>query len=146
MIRLVLAAVVLLVGCAGIGPTPTPTTFNEYETMIHWSNHGPLTPTTMHSFIYDMMQECLGTERGDFWAIRWYQADFLISEDWERLEGVWIIFDDGPTITLDRRFAHFPSTVSEEILHDLLRGGKADHEDPRFIECLIKPLEPRGPR
>ena len=145
--RLALAAVVLLVGCASVGPMPSrPMASTEDATTVRWSNPEPMAPTTMHSFIYTMMQECLGTERGNFWAILWHQADFLVSENWERLEAAWVIREGSPWIILDRRFAHFPPTVSEEILHDLLRGGEADHEDPRFIECVIRPLQPRAPR
>ena len=111
--------------------------------VVRWWTARPMMPTTMHAYIYTLMEECLGAA-GDFWRIRWFSADFVQREGYERLGGLWIA--DPPRIVLDWRAVNDPVTVSHEILHDLLKGGMADHEDPRLAQCEIKRLVPVGPR
>ena len=86
MIRIAVATVVLLVGCAGSaslsGIAPSA---SEYGTVIRWWNLKQMIPTTMHAYIYRMMGECAGVE-GDFWAIRWFSADFNLDHDDPRFE------------------------------------------------------------
>ena len=144
-LRVALVAVVLLVGCAGSLPEP-PASSPEYGTEIRWWSLQPMMPTTMHAYIYTMMEECSGA-RGDFWRIRWFSADFVQrADDYERLGGIWISAEQRPVIILDRRLVNDPLTVSHEELHDIIRGGAADHEDPRFTGCEIKRIIPVAPR
>ncbi len=140
-------AVVLLAGCAGsvrLPDLPVSPTNIEYGTVVRWWNVEPMIPTTMHAYVHTMMEECLGLV-GDFWAIRWFVADFVQrADDYERLGGIWI--GDPPRIILDRRMANDPVTASHEMLHGLLGGGNADHDDPRLAYCEIKRLGPVVPR
>ncbi len=139
MSRFVLVAAVLTAACGGYAPPrDTMVPISPQESTVRWWDHQPMTPTLMHSLIHAMMQKCTGV-RGDFWRIHWYSAHFVQrAADYERLGGVWIATVARSIIILDRRKTNDWPTVSEEILHSLLRGGQADHEDPRFKECLIK--------
>ena len=139
-----LVAAALLAGCAGSAPSPRGVAPNssEYGSVIRWWNLEPMYATTMHLFIYQMMERCLDTE-GDFWGLRWFTAEFIQRSDYARLSGLWI--SSPRQIVLDRRVANDPVVVSHEELHDLLRSGNLDHEDPRFEECSVKRLVPVGP-
>ena len=149
MIRSALRAFVLLAGlalagCAGSPVLPlngvAPSVPGD-TTVVHWWSARPMTPTTMHAYVYMLMEECMGTV-GDFWRIRWYSADFLLRSDYQRVAGLWIA--DPPRIILDWRVANDPVTTSHEILHDL-PGATVDHDAPRFDQCEIKRLVPVGP-
>ena len=93
----------------------------------------------MHAYIYEMMVECTGIERGPFSEIRWLSAGFVQrSGDYQRLGGLY--FEEARLIVLDNTKFNDPVVVSEELLHDLLRGAADDddHENPLFKRCVIK--------
>ncbi len=140
----VLVAGLVLTGCAGSVPpqAPVPPNTYEYGTEIRWWTVRPLQLTTLHPYVYTLMEECLGV-LGDFWRIGWYSADFLLQDNYGRLGGIWIA--DPPRIILDWRVANDPVTISHESGHDILGNGNADHDDPRLAQCQIKHLVPVGP-
>ena len=129
-------AAVLLLACAGTTPVqviPIP------SDLTRWYNGVPRLPTTMHVYIYRMMEECLGMKGEPFELIQWFSADFVLRGDYERLGGVWT--REPRRIVLDTRVFNDPVIVSHELAHDLL-GGTAVHGTERFERCLIRPLGP----
>ncbi len=132
----VLCAVLLasLLACAGL-PAQEP---DDSTRVVRFWNAEPRQPTTMHLYVYRQMEECTGLD-GDFYAIQWFSADFLLRYDFERMGGVWV--GDPRLIVLAEQRFNDPVTVSEEILHDLLVDSEGDdHEDERFKRCLIKAI------
>ncbi len=152
MIRRILCvglALSMLAACTGsalpspvlrVAP-PSASTETGWTEVRYW-NRIQFYPTTMHAYIYSLMEECTGLE-GDFFAINWSVVDFLLDvETLGRKFGGWA----APLpreILLDRRTVNDPVVVSHEAIHDLLGGG--DHDDPRFAECEIRPI-PLAPR
>ena len=128
-------AVVLLLACAGTTPVETPA---PHDNLTRWWNGVQRAPTTMHVYIYEMMQECVGIEGEPFETIQWISVDFLLRADYQRLGGLWI--GNGRIILLAHQRFNDPVVVSEELLHALLPMGEYDdpHDDPRFQRCLIK--------
>ena len=139
-LRIVLV-VSLLAGCAGSTSLPAPTL--APDSLIRWWEPVDRAPTTMHSFIYEMMERCV-TISGDFASIRWISADFVLhSFYYQRLGGLWV--KERRLIVLAAEKFNSPPEVSEEILHSLLTGTNTDHDDPDFQRCKIKRLVPVGP-
>lgn len=133
-------AALLLLACGGTLPVvqqgpPPDADFTRFYGEV------PRTPTTMHSFIYAMMEECVGV-KGDFSLIRWFDADFVINSHFQRVGGIWI---KAPRIiVIDAKVFSEPPVISHEIIHDLLGGGNADHDDVSgdtyFERCTIKQI------
>ena len=135
MTRALLA--VVLLACAGT--TPVQQTPSDPSTLTRFWNATERQPTTMHLYIYRQMQECVGITGEPFETIQWISADFILrGSDYQRLGGLWI-GTDRIVVLAHARF-NDPMVVSEELLHSLLGNGDADHEDPRFIRCLIREL------
>ncbi len=138
MIRTLLTAVLL--ACAGT-TTPSPVSLLAPDNLWRVYEGRPRNPTTMHVYIYEMMQECLGIRGRPFDEISWISADFVQRADYRRLSGVW--FGELSVIVLDHQRFNDPVVVSEELLHSLLGSNDITdpHDDSRFKRCLIKRIE-----
>lgn len=126
----------VLLACASPGPVQTPGPDN----LTRFWNATTRPPTTMHLYIYRQMEECVGFTGEPFETLRWISADFILrGADYQRLGGLWISGER--MIVLAHQRFNDPMVVSEELLHSLLGGGDADHEDPDFQRCVIKRLD-----
>ena len=128
-----LLAILVLLGCASPGPVQPP----ALDSRTRFWNPTERPPTTMHLYIYRQMQECVGFTGEPFKSIRWISADFIL-DGHQRLGGLWIS-GERMIVLANQRWGD-PVVVSEELLHSLLGGSDADHEDPRFLRCVIKEL------
>ena len=107
MIRAI--AAILLLGCAGTAPVPAPLPTDQ---QMFWYNGSTRPPSTMHVYIYEMMQECLGIRGRSFEDLTWISADFVVRADYQRLGG--LFFGGQNLIVLDLQRFNDPATVSEE--------------------------------
>ena len=139
----VLLAGLAFAGCAGSTGLRVQALGPVSPDFYHWWEPVERAPTTMHSFIYEMMERCVNIS-GDFASIRWISADFVLhSFYYQRLGGLWV--KERRLIVLAAEKFNSPPEVSEEILHSLLTGTNTDHDDPDFQRCKIKRLVPVGP-
>ena len=129
--------VLLLLACAQL-PAQVPP--SEEMMLYRWWGGGPREPTTMHHFLFGMMQECLDIEGQPFEGINWISADFIQRSDYTRLAGLWI--HEPRTIVLTHQTWGSPSIVSHALIHDLMGLGNVDHARGEFEACSIKDWVP----
>ena len=126
----------VLLACAGaVHQVPTGP-----DSLTRFWNATTRPPTTMHLYIYRQMEECVGFTGEPFETLRWISADFILcGADYQRLGGLWIS-GERMIVLANQRWGD-PVVVSEELLHSLLGGGDADHDNPDFQRCVIKRLD-----
>ena len=131
-----LLATLVLLACAS--PGPVQQTVAGLDSLTRFWNPTTRQPTTMHLYIYRQMEECVGFTGQPFESIRWISADFIL-DGHQRLGGLWIS-GERMIVLANQRWGD-PVVVSEELLHSLLGGVDADHDNPDFQRCVIKRLD-----
>ena len=106
-------------------------------------------PPPVYKSVYNLMEDCTGI-KGDFSAVRWAIADFILVFNEELSDfgipaiGMWTDASGYPEIILVKNFALELETVSHEITHDLFKG-----DVPMDVAqtCLLRwqRLTPRRP-
>ncbi len=137
-------AFTLLSACATV-PITTPEPMQQQDTAtwaVQWWNPVVRIPNTMHLFIYNMMETCLGIQGRDFTDIQWVGADWILRlADLVPLSGVW--GELRQILILANSHFNNPGTVSHELIHVI--DPTAEHNGPEFQKCEIEPLMPTSP-